>query len=151
VAVPVVLAVGTGLQIFGNLMANYNQAQAEARNALFYQEQAKFAQESAIRQEALAASQYTKLSGSQLSAYAKGGIDISGSVATVISETFSRKTEEIIAIRRKGEMEFKLARLRGIEAENKAQLLQDPFYNLMQAGGTALNTGMVSALTEGGE
>lgn len=149
--VPVALmAAGTAMQIVGNLMANYSQAQAEIRNAKFFREQAEFAREAAFRQEDIARANYSRMSGAQLSAYAKGNVDISGSAASVLAETYSRKLEEVMAIRRKGELEYKLAYMRGKEAEKKAETLQDPFYNLMQAGGTFARSGMADNMNFGG-
>lgn len=147
--VPALMAIGLGMRAFGQLISNFQQADAERRNAEFYQYQADYARESAIRQEVLANRNYTKLSGAQLSAYAKGGVDISGSAASVVAETFTRKLEEMYAIKQKGELEYKLAYLRSQEAKRTADRLTDPLFNILQFGGTALTSGAADSLFSG--
>jgi len=138
-AIPLALmAAGTAVQIFGQYSANYSQAQAEIQNAQFYKEQADFAWQSSIRQANIASREYEARKGAQISAFAKGGVDMSGSAASVIADTLSARSEELMAIERKGQIEFKLARSRGRQAEGQAALLQDPIYNATQAGTTAL-------------
>lgn len=149
-AVPFAL-IGMGMQLAGTLMANYSQAKSELRNAKFFQEQADFAREAMFRQEDIANSNYAKLTGVQLSAYAKGGVDISGSAASVISSTMARRVEEITAIRRKGEIEYKLAYMRGRDASDKAAQLQDPFYNLLQIGAVGAKSGVFDNMNFGGK
>lgn len=144
------IAAGTAMQIAGNLYANYSQAQAEIRNAKFFKEQADFAREAAFRQEDIAKANYSRMSGAQLSAYARGNVDISGSAASVLAETYSRKLEEVLAIKRKGDIEYRLAYMRGKEAEKKADTLTDPLYNLLQAGGTFARTSLAENLDFGG-
>jgi hypothetical protein len=137
--VPLVLmAAGTALQVYGNLKANYDQAQAELQNAKFYEEQAQFSLDAQFRAESITARNYESRKGAQISAYAKGNVDLSGSAAVTIAETVAEKAEELSAIQKKGAMDFKLARARSRMAEAHARELQDPMNNLMQAGGTAL-------------
>ena len=137
-AVPLLLAVGTGMQIFGQLQANMAQARQEIENAKFYEEQAKFALEAMHRQEDIASRQYEARKGAQVSAYAKGGVDLSGSAALTIAETVAQKAEELSAIKRKGELDYKLAKLRARSSQAQGEMLQSTEYNFMQAGGTAL-------------
>lgn len=138
-ALPLVLmAAGTALQIAGQYRANLAQAKAELQNAEYYEDQAAFVQAATTRQSLIAERQYGQLQGAQLGAYAKGGVDISGSAASVIAETAARKIEEITAIRYKGQLDYKLAKLRAGQARETSETLSDPGYNLMQAGGTLL-------------
>jgi hypothetical protein len=137
--VPLVLmAAGTALQVYGNLKANYDQAQAELQNAKFYEDQAQFALDAQFRAESITARNYEARKGAQISAYAKGNVDLSGSAAVTIAETVAEKAEELSAIQKKGAMDFKLARARSRMASQHAADLQDPMNNLMQASGTVL-------------
>lgn len=136
------MATGAALQIWGQYSANQAQAEQERQNAAFYDEQAKFAQESALRQSALASQEYEFRKGAQFSAYAKGGVDISGSAAVVLADTLANKVNELNAIKRKGEMEVKLARMRGAQSSDQADMLSSPGYNLLQTSGTLLTLGM---------
>lgn len=140
-AVQALLLAGAALQAFGQMQANMAQADAEVRNSKFYREQADFAQAAGIRQAQLADQQYTKLEGDQISAYAKGGIDISGSAAGVIANTASEKIKELQAIKLKTDLDYKLARSRSFESMRNAENLRDPMTNLMQAGGAVLGSG----------
>ncbi len=138
-AVPVALmAAGTALQIFGQYQANMAQAKQELANAAFYKAQAEFAKESEFRQADIAAKEYEFRKGAQISAYAKGGVDISGSAAGVVSQTLADKVSELTAIKRKGAIEYRLAMSRSKASTSMANTLQSFEYNFLQAGGTAL-------------
>lgn len=140
-AVPFVLmAAGTALQVFGQYKANMDQAAAEIQNAKFYEWQANFAKEAQFRQAELASAQYEFRKGAQLSAYGKGGVDISGSAAGVIAETAAAKISELIAIKRKGDLEFNLASARARQSRGRAEQLQSLEYNLLQGGTTVLSS-----------
>lgn len=127
------MAVGTALQIFGNLQANYNQALAEEKNAEYYREQAEFVKESMFRESQLASDAYESVKGRQVSAIAKGGADLSGSAAAIVADTIAKKGEELAAIKRKGELDWKLATLRQRNSENAARELRDPVNNILQS------------------
>jgi hypothetical protein len=134
----VLMAAGTALQVFGQYQANQAQAKAELQNAAFYKDQADFAFASGIRQAELARRSYTFDRGAKTGAYARGGVDLSGSAAITISESVSQMYGELSAIKNKQEIETKLALMRSRNASDAAATLQDPLYNLTQAGGTAL-------------
>ncbi len=152
--VPLILmAAGTALQVFGQMKANQDQAQAELANARFYEQQAQFSLTAMYRQEDITSRQYESRRGAQVSAYAKGNVDLSGSAAITIAETVAQKAEELQAVRAKGELDFHLARARARSAVALAGELTDPMNNLMQAGGTVLkNFGSMKAgdLSTGG-
>lgn len=138
-AAPLMIA-AFAVQAFGQIQANYDQAKAEMKNAKFYKLQSEFAQEAGIRQAQIASFDFTKLQGSQVSAFAKSGVSISGSAASVIADTAARKVEELTAIKKKTALDVRLATLRSIESEKKAKSLQDPINNLLMLGGTAAQT-----------
>jgi len=146
-AVPIALmAAGTALQLFGNLRANYAQAEAEAQNAAYYEDQANFVKEAMFREGEIAAVNYEARKGAQISAVFRGGADLSGSAAGIVAETIAQKSEELTAIRSKGELDFKLAKLRQRTSENAARELKDPLNNLLQ--GATILTKNLSANAE---
>lgn len=134
-AIPLALmAAGTALQMYGQYQANLSQARAEIINAKYYQDQADFARAAQYRQADIASRAYSARIGMQASAFAKGGVDISGSAAGMIAETAAQKVDELQAIKLKGDMEYRLAILRSRGAQTRADELTDPVNNLMQAG-----------------
>lgn len=133
-AIPLVLmAAGTALQIFGNLQANYNQALAEEKNAQFYKEQADFVLDSTFRESEIAKGAYEARKGQQISAIYRGGADLSGSAAAIVANTIAEKADELAAIKRKGELDYKLAILRSRNAASSAKELRDPVNNILQS------------------
>lgn len=138
-ALPMALmAAGTALQMYGTFQANIAQARAERQNRDFYNQQAEFAQEATFREAELSRRNYARARGLQLSAFAKGGVDISGSAASVIAGTFAKEIEEQTAIKRKGDLDYRLARLRGAQSAEKADTLESFGYNFLQGGGSLL-------------
>lgn len=132
------MAAGTALSVMGQYQANLAQAKAELRNSAWYREQAAFAFQAGIREAEIAKSRYTATKGAQVSAYARGNVDISGSAAGVIADTVAKMHAELRAIDLKTRMEYSLASQRARASEETANLLSDPIFNLTQAGGTAL-------------
>lgn len=136
-AIPLALmAVGTGVQIAGQWLSNWEMAQQERQNAQFYRDQAELARLSSMREEQLAEFDYTYKVGQQVSDYAAAGVDISGSAATTIGGSIKNMIDEIWAIKKKGDMDVKLASMRGEAAGKRASTLASPVYNLLQAGTT---------------
>ena len=135
----ILMAAGTALQISGQLGANAAQAAAEKKNAQFYEEQAQFARLSAQRAESLSEVDWTTRYGAQVSAYAGGGVDLSGSAGLTVGGTLKMAVDDLFAIKKKGEMDMKLARLRGGQSAERANTLGSTEYNATQAGSTFLN------------
>ena len=139
-AIPLVLMMaGTAMQMIGQYSGNMAQAAQEKQNAKFYAEQAHYAQISALRAETLAEFSYTNKLGQQLGAYASGGVDSSGSASITMGGTIANMLDEVFSIRRKGEMDVKLARMRGIVSQDRADTMGSVGYNVMQAGTTAIS------------
>lgn len=133
------MAVGTGVQILGGWYSNMQQAQAERENQAYYLEQEKYAMESARRAERLAGFEYAYKIGNQVGAYAASGIDTgSGSAAITIGGSIANEISEVAAIRRKGEMDMRLARLRANQSGRTADTVGSAGYNLMQGLTTGL-------------
>lgn len=144
------LAAGTALQIFSRYQANKAQAAAEMQNAAFYQDQATFARQAGLREANLAANRYAQLQSAQVSKAAKGGVDVAaGSMAVTIGQTIADRAEELVAIKRKAELDYKLASLRGLQSGEQAATLGSDGYNIMQ-GATTLLTNYGSRLPAGG-
>ena len=140
-AVPLVLmAAGTLMQIAGQYSANMAQALEEEKNAAFYREQAKYARQSALRAEDLAGFEYTYKIGQQVGDYAASGVDAgSGSAAVTVGGSIAQFLGEISAIRKKGDLDVKLATMRGVSSDRTANILKSDRYNIMQAGTTLLS------------
>lgn len=131
-------AAGTALSIFGQLQANADQANAERENALWLEEQAKFAEESSAREEMIFQDQVNQFAGEQIGTLAANNVELSGSALDLINNTFDKAQSEVEAIRQQGRMQSTEARLKAGAARQKADRLSDPMNNFLQAGGTAL-------------
>lgn len=127
------MAVGTGMQILGNWASNMDQAAAERRNQAYFEAQAQYALDSARRAEGLASFDYAYKIGQQTGAYAASGVDTSGSASLTIGGTISNEISEVAAIRKKGALDFQLARMRANNAGSSADLLGSTGYNIMQS------------------
>lgn len=136
--VPALLVAGVTMQILGRYGANIQQAIQERANAKFYKEQEDFARLAAQRAEEVAAFDYTHKLGEQMSAYAGGGVDLSGSAAVTVGGTVANALNEIRALREKGKLDVQLASMRKTQANQTADTLSSPGYNAIQAGGTLL-------------
>lgn len=135
----VLLAIGAGMSILSRYQGNQAQAQAELDNAEMYDRQAQFAKEAMSREALLSRRKFSATIGAQKGAFAKGGVSITqGSSIGVIANTLAQQMDEIDAIKKKGDLEFSIASARGAQSRDVARTLKDPFYNLLQAGGTAL-------------
>jgi len=138
-AVPIALmAAGTALSIIGQLSSNAAQAEAEAQNAKFYEQQAAYARLSQLRAEQISEVDYGTKIGQQIGAYASGGVDISGSAALTVGGTLKQAIDDVWAIKQKGDMETKLARMRGAQSAERASMLSSAGYNIMQAATTGV-------------
>lgn len=129
---------GTALTIFGQIQANLAQAQAEKENALWLEEQADFIAQSTERELSLFDREGDLLIGSQIGAFNKGGVELSGSALDTLNETFSAVQAELAAIEIGGKMQQREALLKANSARNKASKLGSLGFNLLQGGTTAL-------------
>lgn len=150
-AVPLLL-IGAALQMGSQWAANSARGEQELLNAKWYDEQANFASENMYRALKRTEVSYAMQYGSQVSAYAKGGVDVgSGSALAMISNTLASSYAELAAVKKEGEMNIKLARSRGQLAQDEGKMLTSFGYNAVQAGTTAFNTyaGMKSSNNTG--
>ena len=131
------MAGGTALQIAGQYRANLAKARAAKANAAWYDEQAEFAAESMRRSLRLTEARYAQAFGAQSSAYAASGVDVgSGSALNVLAGTLTDMYAELDAVRKQGELNIKLARLRGRLEATEARNLSSFGTNFMQGMGT---------------
>jgi len=133
------MATGAAIKIAGQIMSNFSQSATERENEQFYREQAQYAMESARRAEDIAEFEYTTRVGQQISKYASGGVELSGSAALTSAGTIKNMLDEMIAIDKKAAIESKLALLRATQSGERASMLQSPLYNALQISGTALD------------
>lgn len=144
------MVAGTVIQTLGNLAGNSEQAAAERRTAQFFYKQAQFARHAMARELHIAERNYAYRLGSQISAIAKGGADVgSGSAVNTLAATVAAKLDELVAIRRKGELDIELARLRGEGSEKTSNTLSSLSYNILQ-GATTIVGNMAKGVDSGG-
>ena len=139
-ALPLILmGVGTVMQIAGGINKNLEEAAQEFENAKWLEEQANFARQSMFREIRRTEQEYSNKAGQQIGAYAASGVDLSGSAALTVGGTIASAYEELAAVRRKGEMDIKLASSRARLATRNAEGLSSPSTNIMQGAGTLIN------------
>jgi len=78
------------------------------------------------------------LYGEQLGAFAKAGVDISGS-SYMVAKTMLFRQQESFAIKQEADFNVRLAMLKADQAERHADSLEDSDNNLLQFAGTALS------------
>ena len=139
-AIPLILmAAGTAIQVAGQMSQNAAQAATSKQNALFYEEQAQYARVSALRAASISEVDWTGKYGQTASAYAGGGVDLSGSAGLQLAGVLKQSVDDLWAIKTKGDLDVKLARLRGNQADDTAAMLSSTSYNALQAGTAVLN------------
>lgn len=137
--VPALLMIGAGIKMYSEYTGNLAQAKSEIENAHYYEAQAEYARQAMSRETQLTKRKYAGAFGAQLGALAKGGVSVSeGSSIGIIANTIAQKTDELLAIKKKGDLDIALAKGRAEQSRRQASTLKDPFYNVLQASGTAL-------------
>ena len=140
-ALPAVLmGVGAGLKAWSGIMAGMQKAKQGFANAEWLNEQANFAQESMFRELRRTEQLYTNRVGQQIGDYAASGADLSGSAINTVGGTMASAMQELKAVRRKGEMEVKLARARARLEEQNANAAGNPLTLLMGAGASLIGS-----------
>jgi len=120
--------------VIGKRKAKGRQAEAERANASFLREQAEFAEISGKRELNIFERQSDRVIGAQQSAFAKAGVDLSGSALAVLAESKQQAAEEKGAIRRESEFRVRLANLRAQEAEGAAGRLEGGLFGDILGG-----------------
>lgn len=154
-------AVAIGLQAASTIMsvnaqrkADKERANAEARNASFFREQAAFAQAAGDRELEVFKRKHERLVGDQLGKIAKSSAMLSGSFVNVVAETQFLGEKEMAAIERETKFNVRMAMVRGLEADHTARQIRKNIDNrtagllLQGAAGmisTAASTGAFSS------
>ena len=115
--------------------ANRRSAQA---NADFFNEQAELADISGKREEILFRRESEQLEGAQIGAFAKAGVDLSGSPLLVLAHSSKLANEEILAIRENRSKRVRAAKIRAEDAQANADLFGSAGFNFLTIGGTIL-------------
>jgi hypothetical protein len=120
-----VALIGAGFQIYGQIQANNAEAEAQELNAEFFEEQ-KIASEMATRRELdIFDREGDAFFGDQVSAYAKAGVDLSGSILTALVGTKQKIKSERAAIEEQGRLRVKAAGFKVEEAKTNAKRARD--------------------------
>ena len=119
---------GAGLMAAGQYQANQDQAKSEAQNASFYREQAAFAQDSGDRDLDIFNRKSQIEFGDQVNAFAKAGNQSSDAIAFLAEEKLSRN-KEAGAIKQDRDFNVRLANLRAMDSQSKADTLSSFTYN----------------------
>lgn len=138
-ALPLLMAIGAGVQMLAQYGANIQQSIYEKENAEAYKQQVDLAKAGMERELDIAGAQYANQFGNVVSGFAAQGIDIgSGSASVQVASIAIARMQELDAIRKQGEFQIKLASSRQRRSEEEARTLGSIGYNLTQAGTTAL-------------
>lgn len=121
-ALPLILmAVGTAISAYGAIKSNQDKADAEKKNADYYAEQARYAQEIGERELALFGRKEAQLRGSLIGAYAKAGVEMTGSPLLMLESQSIQAQQQKQAIASETARRVRLAQLRGESSANLAE------------------------------
>ena len=120
-----VLIISGGVQIFGKLKANEAEADAQRQNAAFFREQQKLSQAATRREVDIFERESDAFFGSQVSAYAKAGVDLSGSILQSLTQSKQSIKSERSAIIEQGKLKANLAGMRADQALAEAKRAED--------------------------
>lgn len=137
------MLVSSGIQIFGQIKANEAEAEANETNAEFFREQQKISASATRREVDIFDRESEAFFGDQVSAYAKAGVDLSGSILASLTQTKQAIRGERSAILEQGKLRTKLAGMKASESEKSADRARDS--NFFDAITTIAATG--SAIT----
>lgn len=134
------MLIGTGLEIAGRWGANIQQSIAEKANAQFYRDQEKFNIQAMLKDVQAAEREAGFRTGTIRTTFGASGVDVgTGSAVTNLAASIADGIAEIEYLKNKGELDIKLARMRGNQSQNAADTLGSTGYNLLQAGTTLLS------------
>jgi hypothetical protein len=141
-------AIGAGASAIGgaiNLSSDFErmdeQAQAAQENASFFYEQADQIQASIDREMDIFERELDHTVAGQAAAFAKGGVDFSGSVLNVFNEEIRLGSLERSAIKIEGALRVKEANLKAMDSTRQAMSLTNPGTRMKMLLGTVLSVG----------
>lgn len=140
------MIVGGGISAISGLSSDNAQADAEAANAAYYKQQAKYSQAATDRELDIFNNEVDDLLGRQLSGYGKAGVSMSGSPLLLQLQTEERSNDELEAIKEKGRQNVELALMRATSAENQAEEIRSAapwkaFGGLLGTAGSVISAG----------
>lgn len=134
------MVAGTILKGLAQYGANIQQSIQEAANASFYKEQELLNIASIERAVRSAERESGYKVGTMKTTYGASGLDVgAGSALTNIATALADGIADVAYTRRKGELDVKLARMRGAQAAATASTLSSAGYNAVQFGTTVLS------------
>jgi hypothetical protein len=132
----VVLGVGLGLQLIGNIKGASDEAKAERENARSLREQAEYSRQVAARKMELLARDQRQFTGRKKAAIAKSGVSLSGSILDTLVDDQVEMEKERVATRAQMEFEIRHYGRLASNADSRARNLQTTA--LLGAGGQIL-------------
>jgi hypothetical protein len=140
----IIMGAGAAIDGVGTIVGNNAAAKAERQNQAFYDEQAVFAQEAGKRNEEIFLRSTSEFLGNQTSAFAKAGVDVSGSALMVLADTKQKARDEVTAIQKEAELNVRTAQLRGEASAANADRYTNFWNNALPiAGGTFKAAGSI--------
>lgn len=136
-----VAAAGIFLGAVGGIKSNHDQAQAETRNAVYFEEQAQYAEYVGARKLELLQKEHDVFRGRQRAAIAKSGISFSGSIIDVLGQQEVDMDKEIFAVESETKQNASMARNQARNSKRRAASLRDFGNNFLSLGGSALTAG----------
>lgn len=146
-AVPLIIA-GGALSAYGALKSNSDRADAERQNAEYFAEQGAYAQAVGDRELGVFREKADLLRGQQVGAYAKAGVELSGSPLLFLEDQTIRRQREERAIQTETERRVRLANLKMQQSSDAADNYSSFWTNfvstapsILSAAGSAYKAG----------
>jgi len=135
------LLLGEGVEAYGKVKANREQAKAEMENANFLREQAEFARQAMVRELEIFGAETEEFIGRQTTQAAASGIDVGGSALLLMADTRMKQMREESAIKEDSRMRMREAALKAGASEEQAKRLTNFWNNALPVAGGLLETG----------
>ncbi len=138
-AAPILIGAGAVISAYGAIKSNSDRADAERQNANYFAEQAQYAQAVGDRELGVFEDKAASLRGQQIGAYAKGGVDLSGSPLLFLEQQSIRREQEARAIRDETARRVRLAGLKSEQSANQADNYSSFSTNFVSTAPTLLS------------
>lgn len=110
------MAAGTALSVYGQLKAGSDEAKAYAKNAAYYEEQARYNQLVTEREEELFRQDLARIQSATIVGSAKAGLALDGSILSAMADNMVQGEREIADIQLRGKMEVEASRNQASQA-----------------------------------
>jgi hypothetical protein len=124
--------------IFGGMQANDAEASAEMQNALAYEQQAELSLHIAEHDQHIFDLESEQFLGSQISAFAKSGVDMSGSALIKLASTKQQISNESNQIIESGKRKAASFQFQADQARQRADAIKST--SLLQTAGSVFST-----------